>query len=123
MYATGGVQDGKPGPGRPLGSTDKKWRSAQYWFDLLQEQLPHLQPKEIADIAMKGFAVVVSKLSDGSGSQEASIKNAEAAAAALKRMEEAVESAFGSGSPRSDFPRVENGTPKIQTNGSAGGAL
>jgi hypothetical protein len=79
--------EGKPGPGRPIGSVKKPWLTPQYWHDLLMEQWEDLDVKEKAQIAMKGFACVIPK-SIGPTSPEESVEASESAFKMLKMLEE-----------------------------------
>lgn len=110
--------------GRPKGSKDKAHLTAEFWILRGYREWRKLAPYQRARLA---FSLAASFLGRGRGlsplTPDESKENAEVAIAALKRMEEAVELAFRRGSNGGNPARLENGASKVQTNGSAGGAL
>lgn len=106
-----------PGAGRPRGSVDKVWASLDYWYGLVINEWPHLEPFQRATIAVSAWKALIGRDRTPLTPME-SVKNAEAAMNALKLLEEAAKNVVDRGrSAGRDPVGVVNGTTSLQTQG------
>src|SRR5580693_6535492 len=79
---------GNPGgPGRPMGSQDKKWSNLDYWFSLVENEWEAIKPETRVRVAIEAWKALIAR-KQMSMTPDESVSNTEATMKMLKMLQE-----------------------------------
>ena len=110
--------DGKPGPGRPKGSKDKKWATLEYWFALTEADWQELTPKDRIAAVTEIIKLLIPRRTLPPQTPGDSVENADIILKELEREEGPI-----GPKPGSNQIRMEERTPQIQATAAAESGL